>query len=145
MSHSAAVTDKTDLYSRVHHFYAEQMQLLDARSTDEWAATFTEDGVFAASGLPHPARGRAAIAEGARSIAAELARAGIEHRHWLGMLTLNDGEGGTVRARCYALVIQIPRGGVPTIFRSTVCEDLLVPAGTSWLVRDRRVTRDDLA
>lgn len=145
MSSPALVTDATDLYGRIQEFYAEQMHLLDAGATEEWAATFTHDGVFAANGLPAPAHGRAAIAAGARQSVEALARAGLVNRHWLGMLRLTPEPAGAVRARCYAMVIQTPRGGGSSIFRSTVCTDLLVPAGDSWLVRDRQITRDDLA
>jgi SnoaL-like domain len=145
MSHSAPTTEKVDLYSRIHEFYAEQMQLLDSGATDKWAATFTEDGVFAANGRPDTARGRAAIATGARAAAGHLAQAELQHRHWLGMLTVHPEPDGTVRTQCYALVIEIPRGGSASIRFSTVCRDLLVPDGESWLVRDRYVSRDDLA
>jgi hypothetical protein len=144
MSYPAPVTDATDLYSQIQLFYGQQMQLLDTGATDEWAATFTEDGVFAANGLPEPVRGRTAIAAAARRAADQLAEAALEHRHWLGMLSLRP-DSGTVFARSYALVIEIPRGGSATIHRSTVCEDLLVPDGNSWLVHRRDVTRDDLA
>jgi SnoaL-like domain len=144
MTHTAQVFDSTELHSRVQLFYAEQMQLLDAGANDAWAATFAEDGVFAANGLPAPVRGRQNIAAAARATAAQLAAAGIAHRHWLGMLTVRPDTDGVVRTKCYALVIEIPRGGSATIHRSTICADVLVPAGDSWLVRHRSVTRDDL-
>ncbi len=134
------------LYTEIRQFYAYQMQLLDQRACEEWAATFTEDGVFAANGLPEPSKGRANIAAAATAARARLAEAGIEHRHWLDMLVVDQQDDGTVRTRSYALVIQIPRGGQPELHRSTVCEDVLVRAEDgSLLVRDRRVTRDDLA
>ncbi len=144
MTLSIPAAEGSVLHSQINQFYAEQMQLLDKGDTDAWAATFTQDGVFAANGLPQPAHGRAAIAEGARRSVEQLAAAGVVHRHWLGMLNLRGEPDGTVHVRCYALVIQIPRGGEPTIFRSTVCTDVLVPHGASWLVRERHVTRDDL-
>lgn len=145
MSNPVAVTETTDLYSSVQQFYAEQMHLLDAGATTEWAATFTEDGVFAADGHPRPAVGRADIAAAAQSTVDKLAAAGRRHRHWLGMLTVRPTGADSVHATCYALVIDVPAGGDPTIHRSTVCHDLLVPCGGTWLVADRKVTRDDLA
>jgi 3-phenylpropionate/cinnamic acid dioxygenase small subunit len=145
MSYPTAVTDATDLYGSIQSFYAEQMHLLDAGATTEWAATFTEDGVFAADGHPHPAVGRSDIAAAAQSTVDKLAAAGRRHRHWLGMLTVRPNGDDSVRATCYALVIDVPRGGDPTIHRSTVCHDRLVPAGGTWLVADRKVTRDDLS
>jgi hypothetical protein len=132
------------LHSGLHRFYAEQMQLLDCGANQEWAQTFTDDGVFAASGMPEPVRGRGAIAAAARAAHEQRSKAGVVHRHWLGMLTADPQEDGTVRARCYALVIATPAGGASNIHRSTVCEDVLVTAGSSWQVRHREVTRDDL-
>lgn len=134
------------LYTEVQHFYAGQMQLLDTRACAEWAATFTEDGVFDANGLPAPAKGRATIEAAARAAQDRLAEEGLVHRHWLGMVTVEEADDGTIRSRSYALVIQVPLGGTPALHRSTVCEDTLVRADDgSLLVRDRRVTRDDLA
>ena len=135
----------TDQYTSVQRFYADQMQLLDDGDTDAWAATFTDDGVFAGNGLPQAVRGRSAIAAAAQAAARQLAAAGRRHRHWIGMLTVRpDEDGGTVRARSYALVIEVTAGAAE-IHRSTVCEDVLVPAERGWLVRERYVTRDDLA
>ncbi|HEX4722164.1 MAG TPA: nuclear transport factor 2 family protein [Pseudonocardiaceae bacterium] len=144
MSNPVAVSETLDLYSSVQRFYADQMHLLDAGATTEWAATFTENGVFAADGHPHPAVGRSNIAAAAQSTVDKLVAAGRRHRHWLGMLTVR-ADGDSVSATSYALVIDVPRNGDPTIHRSTVCHDVLVPAGDTWLVSDRKVTRDDLA
>jgi 3-phenylpropionate/cinnamic acid dioxygenase small subunit len=135
---------RSDLYHDVQHFYARQMQLLDAGATTEWAETFTPEGVFAAGGLPEPVRGRAAIAAGASQVASQYAQAGIRRRHWIGMLTVESRDDGSVRARSYALVLEIPRGGDVITRRSTVCDDELVPSGGTWLVRHRRVIRDGL-
>jgi hypothetical protein len=132
------------LYQDIQQFYAQQMQALDEGATSEWAATFTPDGEFAAGGLPEPVRGRDAIAAGAAVIAADFAGRGVQRRHWLGMLAVAPEPGGSVRARAYALVLEIPPGGEVAVQRSTVCDDELVPAGGGWLVRRRRVTRDGL-
>jgi 3-phenylpropionate/cinnamic acid dioxygenase small subunit len=142
---SGTLTDRqTDLQSQITSFYAQQMQLLDGGDYEAWAATFTEHGVFSANGLPQAVSGRQAIAAGAASAAEQVARSGLVHRHWLGMVSAIRQEDGTVRARCYALVIQTPAGGTPIIHRSTVCEDILVASAGSWQVDNRKVTRDDL-
>jgi hypothetical protein len=133
-----------DLQTALQRFYAEQMQLLDDGGAEAWADTFTDDGVFAANGQPAPVRGRHAIAAAARAARDQLGQAKVVHRHWLGMLTADLQDDGSVRARCYALVIATPHGGVPAIHRSTLCEDVLIPADGSWRVRSRIVTRDDL-
>ncbi|MEU4349649.1 nuclear transport factor 2 family protein [Streptomyces sp. NPDC023838] len=141
-----AQTADVELYVEVQHFYARQMQLLDTRRCAEWAATFTEDGVFAANGLPAPAEGRAAIGAAAQAAQDRLAEQGLVHRHWLGMLAVERVDDTTVRARSYAVVLQVPLGGEPALHRSTVCEDTLVRGEDGdLLVLDRRVTRDDLA
>ncbi|WP_035279743.1 nuclear transport factor 2 family protein [Actinokineospora spheciospongiae] len=141
--HRAGAPD-TETYHRVQHFYAHQMQLLDDGSVERWSETFTEDGTFAANAHPEPTTGRGAIAEAARRASTELARAGVVRRHWLGMVTVSTQPAGTLLARCYALVISTPKGGQAGVHVSTVCEDVLVPDGDDFLVRERRVTRDDL-
>lgn len=136
-----------DLYFQVQQFYAAQMQLLDEGRTDEWAGTFTEDGVFAANAHPEPAAGRAVIAEAAGKAAAAYAERGVQRRHWLGMVSVDPApdQDGAVRASCYALVLETPRGERTAIACSTTCVDLLVRGEDGgWQVRDRRVTRDDL-
>jgi SnoaL-like domain len=132
------------LYQDVQHFYARQMQALDSGATAEWAATFTHDGVFAAGGVPEPVKGREAIAAGAKAVADQFAAAGIQRRHWIGMLTVEPRDDGCVHARSYALVLEIPPGGDVITRRSTLCDDILVPSDGAWLVSGRKVTRDGL-
>lgn len=130
-----------NLYSEVQQFYTRQMQLLDAGRTAEWADMFTEDGIFEVGA--RAVSGAENIAQAARAVADEFAEAGITRRHWIGMLTVKPAT-ETVATRCYALVLEIPRGGEVVVRRSTVCEDTLVHSGTAWLVRHRRVTRDGM-
>ena len=132
------------LYGQVQHFYARQMQMLDAGDTAAWARTFTADGVFEAGGVPEPVRGRETIEKAARATAAEFERRGITRRHIISMVTVDPADGGAVRARSYAVVLEIPRGGKVTVHRSTFCDDVLVAANGQWLVRHRKVTRDCL-
>ncbi|MBB5158010.1 nuclear transport factor 2 family protein [Saccharopolyspora phatthalungensis] len=139
-----AVTADHDLRSELTEFYARQMQALDAGQAEQWAATFTEDGVFAANAYPQPTVGRAAITEAVKAAAAQLAADQVVHRHWLGMLAVYPVDEHTVRTRFYALVIQTPKNGVAAIHRSTIAEDELVRGGDGWQVRRRDVTRDDL-
>lgn len=131
-------------YAQLQHFYARQMQLLDGGDTAAWARTFTLDGVFAAGGVPEPVAGRDAIAAAAGGVAAAFAAAGVQRRHWIGMLTVDRHGPDTATARCYALVLEIPVGGEVVVRRSTVCDDDLVREGGEWLVAHRVVTRDGL-
>lgn len=136
--------DPVRLRAEVEDFYARQMQLLDQGRAEEWAATFTPDGVFGANAFPEPTVGRDALTAAARDTRAGLDAQGMVHRHWLGMVTADPAGDDTVVARCYALVIATPKGGQPVIHRSTVCEDELQRSGDGFLVRHRWVTRDDL-
>jgi SnoaL-like domain len=141
---TVTMPNTAELYQDVQHFYARQMQALDAGATQVWAETFASDGVFAAGGMPEPVQGRDAIAAGAQKIVDQFAEAGVSRRHWIGMLTVTPQNDGTVHARSYALVLEIPRGGEVVARRSTLCDDVLVPASGTWLVRHRMVTRDGL-
>jgi 3-phenylpropionate/cinnamic acid dioxygenase small subunit len=138
------VTGEASLHAQVSDFYSRQMRMLDDGEAEAWAATFAENGTFMASGHSAPTTGRADLAAAVRAGQAELAASGIVHRHWLGMITVDQGDDGTVRARCYALVIATRRGGDPVIHRSTTCDDVLLRAGDGFVVKSRSVTRDDL-
>jgi SnoaL-like domain len=137
------VTADSELHSQVSDFYSRQMRLLDDGDAEAWAATFAENGTFVATGHPSPTTGRADLIAAVRATHAQLAAAGIVHRHWLGMITVNLGGDGTIRARSYALVIATKRGGDSVIHRSTTCDDVLVRDGGSFAVQSRSVTRDD--
>ncbi|AYG82978.1 hypothetical protein DWB77_05170 [Streptomyces hundungensis] len=132
------------LYTEIQQFYAQQMHLLDDGRVEEWAHTFTTDGVFAANAQPVPAVGREAITAAAAAATAAYAEAGVQRRHWLGMVSVEGVDGDVVTARCYALVIETARGGRPEIKASTLCVDRVVRVGGSWQIQDRQITRDDL-
>ncbi|MFD0023825.1 nuclear transport factor 2 family protein [Streptomyces sp. NPDC058382] len=134
----------TGLYTEIQQFYAQQMHLLDDGRVEEWAHTFTTDGVFAANAQPVPAVGREAITAAAAAATAAYAEAGVQRRHWLGMVSVESATDTVVTARCYALVIETPRGGRPEIKASTLCEDRVVRVDGAWQIEDRRITRDDL-
>ncbi|TVZ80517.1 MULTISPECIES: nuclear transport factor 2 family protein [unclassified Streptomyces] len=141
----ATAVSAATLYYEVQQFYAQQMQLLDDGRVEEWAGTFTEDGVFAANAHPEPVVGRAAITAAAARATEEYAAKGVQRRHWLGMVSVEPVDERSANARCYALVIETPRGGQAAIRVSTLCVDRLVRDGDGWLVQDRQVSRDDLA
>jgi len=140
----ATTTQDTALYCEIQNFYGRQMRLLDSAAVEDWAATFTEDGVFAANGHPQPHQGRDAIERGARQAASALAAQGVQRRHWLGMLDMAQNADGTVSARTYALIIETPQGGQSHVQLSCTCDDLLVREAGRLLVRHRQVQRDDL-
>jgi hypothetical protein len=100
--------------------------------------------VFAANAHPEPSRGRDVIERAAAATVATLAERGVTRRHWLGMVHVAENADGTVTARSYAQILEIPRGGAVTVLMSTTCVDVLVRDGEDFLVRHREVARDDL-
>lgn len=132
------------LRADIDAFYAWHMQLLDAGKVEEWAEAFTPDGVFDAQGHPEPVRGRDEIRSASRAVADKLTEAGIVRRHWLGMGHVVP-EDGNVRVCSYALVFQSSREKGTVLHASTTCEDVLVPDGGSWLIRERVVRVDGMA
>lgn len=142
-----------ETYAQVQQFYAEHMQLLDSGAVDAWALTFTEDAVLDVPTLSEPLRGREALRESLRRTSEQLATAGVQRRHWHGMVAVFPQDDGTLRVRCYALVFSTPHGRAaaehgfsagPGLHQVCVCEDVLVREEGRLLVRTRRVTRDDL-
>ena len=132
-----------DLYAQVQQFYARQMGLIDDGKPDEWAATFTEDGIFAEpSRLDDPLQGRDAIRESCRARKERLAKEQIDFRHWLGMLDVRPQPDGSLRTRAYALAMRTPRGGALEFVASVVCHDHLVAVNGVWQVRRRDLRHD---
>jgi bifunctional aromatase (cyclase/dehydratase) len=141
----------TELYLEIQRFYARHMHAGDGGDMDAWAAGFAPDAVFVSNGLPDPLVGRDAIDAASRAGAAGRAARGVVHRHVMTMLDVVEAGSGAgrqgaewVRTRSYVLVVEIRQGGGASLHVSTVCEDLLVAHEGGWLVRERRVTRDDL-
>jgi actinorhodin biosynthesis protein ActVIA len=135
-------------YAQVQQFYAGQVALLDGLRAQEFAATFTPDGLFVPSPAAAPLHGRAAIAAGLR--AAHERRFGAEpvrRRHWFTMLRVAPGPGGTLRTRYYTLVaVTRPGDPTPVIGPGAVAEDVLVHDGAGTLLtRERRVMPDHLS
>jgi hypothetical protein len=135
--------DDAEIYSQIQQFYARQMSYLDSGNAEEWAATFTEDGVFSVNVRPEPIHGRAAIAASARRGAQRMADSGAVLRHWVGMMSISRRADGAIVAQSYSLVISTPAGGPPTLTLSTVVEDVLVRQDGTWLTAERLVSHDD--
>ncbi|MDH6213154.1 nuclear transport factor 2 family protein [Streptomyces pseudovenezuelae] len=132
------------LCADVQRFHARQMHLLDSGDAEAWAATFTEDGLFAPPSAPEPIRGRAALAAGVRAAHEELAAEGETRRHLLTTTAVADPEpDGSVRVRSYVQVVATRRAEAPRLLLMCVCEDVLVVEDGEWKVRERYVSRDD--
>ncbi|MFI1809228.1 nuclear transport factor 2 family protein [Streptomyces sp. NPDC020422] len=140
---SPASTSYAALCAGVRRFHARQMQLLDSGDAEAWAATFTEDGLFAPPSLPEPVRGRAALAEGVRTAHAALVAEGEVRRHLLTTEVVEEPADGAVRVRSYVQVVATRKDDEPRLVLMCVCEDVLVSEDGEWRVRERYVTRDD--
>ncbi|MER7406698.1 nuclear transport factor 2 family protein [Streptomyces sp. NPDC000070] len=141
------VPTTTDLYTRVQHFQAAQMQVLDNGDFDAYSATFTEDGEFAHTPGRPAARTRKGIAEELHAYHHE--RFGsdpVRRRHWFNMLCVTPQPDGTIHATAYVLVVT-SRPGVrePEIAPSCVVHDVLVEEDGQLLTRSRRVEHDYLS
>ena len=133
-----------EVYTEVQQFYARQMYLLDTGAAAEWAATFAVDGWFAPPSAPAPIVGRARLAAGAERAFAALTEAGERHRHLLLAVDVDPRPDGSLVVRSYAQIIATPRGGPSRIHLMCETHDVLVADGGRLVVKERRVTRDDL-
>ncbi|MFA7761435.1 nuclear transport factor 2 family protein [Streptomyces sp. NPDC048723] len=134
----------TDLYVEIQQFYAGQVQHLDAFRAEEFAATFTEDGVFHHSVDAPPARGRTEIVAALR--AHQERRYGndpAQRRHWFNMLQVIPQEDGSVVTEYYALIV-VTRPGEPVAVTAPSCfvRDVLVRESGRLLNRERSVVAD---
>ncbi len=139
----APTTTPERLYAEVQQFYARHMQLLDDGHADEWAKTFTEDGTFTAGDLP-TAKGRQILTAAVTKAHADLTAAGVQRRHWHGMVSVTPNADGSLSVRCYALVFHTEKGAATQLHRTCVCRDTLVSVDGEWQVSERVVTRDDM-
>lgn len=135
---------ETDLYVEVQHFYARQMQQLDARKLEAYADTFTEDAEFGHTPGREPARTRAGIVRDLQEFHKRFEGDPMQRRHWFNMIALDPQDDGSIRSTVYALVIKTRPGGTPEIAPSCVVHDVLVRQDGRLLTRSRRVEHDQL-
>ncbi|MER5886581.1 nuclear transport factor 2 family protein [Streptomyces sp. NPDC001941] len=143
-----APADLAAVYAQVQNFYARQVRLLDALDAEEFAATFTEDGVFSPTPTAPAARGRAEIAAALRAAhARKFGTDPVRRRHWFNMLEVRPGADGLLRTHFYSMVLVTrPWDPAPVTAPSSVVEDVLERDATgALLTRERRVTPDHLS
>lgn len=130
-----------DPYAEVQKFYAYQMPLLEERQVEEFAATYTPDGVFEhASGL-FKLTGRQEIAGGSEM--SIQAYGGKVFRHWFNHLIVEEA-GDEIHAGFTAIVSVTDEDGRVTWEPSCTVKDTLVRQAGKLLVR-HRVLRHDVA
>jgi actinorhodin biosynthesis protein ActVIA len=130
------------LYARVQHFYAWQMQALDDRQFEEYANTFTPDGVFKHSPKLEAAHGRAGIVKALVDFHHRFDNDPVQRRHWFNHVKLELLPDGSISSTVYVLVVTTRPGGKPEIAPSCVMRDVLMPDGDALYTRSRRVSHD---
>ena len=132
------------LLARVQHFYAHQMQALDGNRFEDYAATFTKDGIFQHTPNTDPAVGRDGIVTELIAFHKRFDGDPVRRRHWFNHIALTPQDDGDVHSTVYALVVTVRPGGKPEIAPSCLVHDVLVVEGDSVLTRSRRVEHDQM-
>ncbi|GHB08602.1 nuclear transport factor 2 family protein [Streptomyces thermoviolaceus] len=138
-------TVRPDVYAQVQHFYARQMQALDAGRFADYANTFTEDGTFQHSPGAQPAVGRAGIVAELERFHERFADDPVQRRHWFNHVALEPLPDGSLSSTVYALIVTVRPGGTPKIGPSCVVHDVLEITEEGVLTRSRLVTHDQEA
>ncbi|OZC84526.1 nuclear transport factor 2 family protein [Rhodococcus sp. 15-649-1-2] len=124
--------------------YGRQSHAIDSGRADEWARTFTQDGVFDSPSYPQPAVGTAALTAFAEQFFADATAAQEKRRHVITNLSVDDRQDGSLDVDCYLQIMATPRGGATRLVRFTVVHDRVVHENGSWRVACRTVSRDDI-
>ncbi len=141
---TGVTTVSAELHAEISLFYARHMRAMDEGRVTEWTADFTEDAEFHTNARPTAQIGRAEIAAGAGVAARKLLDDNVLRRHCLTTLDIRADGDGIVRASSYAIIVRTPPGGPTAIEFLCTCDDELVRGDGRWLIRHRRVRRDDL-
>lgn len=119
----------------IRELTARYNQAIDEGRPEEWAATFTADGVFE-SPSRNPLRGRDALLEFARTRAA----GGARTRHFTTDAII-EIDGDTARQTCYLLLLDTSQG--VKIKNCGVYVDRLTRTPEGWRFSHRRVALED--
>ncbi|MER5478835.1 nuclear transport factor 2 family protein [Streptomyces sp. NPDC002734] len=128
------------LYVEVQAFYAYQLPLLEDRKVEEFALTFTEDGVYAHAKDGWELTGR-------EQLVTEMRKA-LPHygtsifRHWFDKLVIEERPDGTVAVAFRSLVSVTDEQGQVTFEPSATIHDELVRRDGELLTRRRTVRHD---
>lgn len=133
----------TDVYTEIQQFYARQVHLLDDVQSEEFAATFTPDGIFRHRPDAGESRGRDAIAGTVSSFNERFADDPTQRRHWFNMLAVDPRDDGSISTTFYALVVSTKPGGQPVIAPSCVAHDVLVRDEDGELRTQSRIVDHD--
>jgi actinorhodin biosynthesis protein ActVIA len=136
------VISSTNLYAEVQQFYAMQMQRLDRRDVEGYAATFTDDAEFIhAPGQPG-SRTRDGILRDVYKADQVYETDPHQRRHYFSMVNLEPLDDGSIKSTVYCLVVKIRPGQKPDIAPSCVVNDVLVRVNGELLTQYRRIDYD---
>ncbi|WP_072806503.1 nuclear transport factor 2 family protein [Rhodococcoides yunnanense] len=127
----------------VQLLYGRQSHAIDSGRAHDWAATFTEDGVFDSPSYPDPVIGTAALARFARGFFDDAVAASEKRRHVVTDVAVEPVADGEVAVDCYLQIVATPRGGESRVVRFTTVHDRVVRVDGHWRIAHRRVARDD--
>ena len=136
------VASRTELYAEVQQFYADQMQRLDRRDIDGYAATFTDDAEFTHTPGRPPAVTRSGIVADLVEFHQRFESDPMQRRHWFNMIDLRPQPDGSLLSTAYCLVVKIRPGSPPELNPSCVVDDVLVRVDGELRTRVRRVSHD---
>jgi uncharacterized protein YndB with AHSA1/START domain len=129
-----------DLYVEIQMFYARQMRLLDNLRLEEYADTYTEDGVVEHVTRGERAEGRAAMLAGMRAGLPRIA--GVAVRHWFDKMLVEPLGEDTYAVSYYTLVSRTGADGQISFEPTFTVSDVLVRRDGALLTRSRSIYRD---
>jgi actinorhodin biosynthesis protein ActVIA len=135
------VIGSANLYAEVQQFYASQMQRLDRRDAEGYAATFTDDAEFHHSPNQPGSHGRAEILRDVYKVDKVYETDPHQRRHWFNMINLEPSDDGSIHTTMYCLVIKVRAEQKPE-FISCVVNDILVRVNGELMNQYRRVDYD---
>jgi SnoaL-like domain len=124
----------------IHELYARQSHAIDAGDGHGWAATFTDDGVFASPSYPAAVQGTPALVSFVDDLSIDSKAMGHSLQHWIGNLRLSPTGPEDVEAVAYLSLVAVTPGQPPVPLRNVWLTDRLVRSDAGW-----RLSRRDVA
>ncbi len=118
----------------IQQLYARYNHAIDFGHADDWAATFTDSGVF------NSGQGTFTGTDQLKGFVAGFA-AQLKARHWTNNLVL-AGDGQTATGSCYLLLWRLQTGQPTNLLISGLYNDTLAKTAAGWRFTNRAVTPD---
>jgi len=124
----------TQDYIDIQMLYARYNHAIDSGKAAAWAATFTPDATFSATGQP-ASQGTAALAAFAQGFHANMQG---KARHWTNNLIIEPAAAAGATGTCYLLLYRLGGPGeAPAILVSGLYSDTLTKAADGWKFASR--------